>query len=157
MPYIIDGHNLIPKIRNLSLKVIDDEIQLIEHLQSFLRDSSKHIEVFFDNAPPGQARKQNYGRVTAYFVRRGRTADDAIRMRLQELGPAAQTWTVISSDREVLAAAREAHAKVIRSEHFAKQLSQISTKQQAVQNTDTPSISTEEVDEWLRLSNERDR
>jgi len=156
MPYIIDGHNLIPKIQNLSLTAIDDEIQLIKHLQSFLRGSSKQIEVYFDNAPPGQSRKQNFGRVTAYFVRQGRTADDAIRMRLQELGRAARTWTVISSDREVLAAAREARAKMLRSEQFAKQLSQTSIDQQAGENTE-PRLSTEEVDEWLRLFDERER
>ncbi|MEN8171634.1 MAG: NYN domain-containing protein [Chloroflexota bacterium] len=156
MPYIIDGHNLIPKIRSLSLKDIDDEIQLIEHLRSFLRGSSKKIEVYFDNAPPGSARVQNHGRVTAHFVRQGRTADDAIRARLTALGRSAQTWTVVSSDREVLAAAREARAKVLRSEAFAKQLSLTSTDQKDDQNTE-PQLSAQEVDEWLRLFDQRKR
>ena len=37
MPYLIDGHNLIPKVAGLSLKAVDDEMQLIELLQEFCR------------------------------------------------------------------------------------------------------------------------
>ena len=59
MPYIIDGHNLIPRIPDLSLQDIDDEMQLVEMLQDFCRISRKKVEVYFDNAPPGQLRCKN--------------------------------------------------------------------------------------------------
>ena len=75
---------------------------------------------------------------------------------MRELGRGAQTWTVISSDREVLAAAREARAIVLRSEQFAKQLSGTSKEQQAGEIAE-PRLSAEEVDEWLRLFDERER
>ena len=37
MPYLIDGHNLIPKVRGLSLQSMDDEMELVELLQEFCR------------------------------------------------------------------------------------------------------------------------
>ncbi len=86
MPYLIDGHNLIPKIPGFSLRNLDDEIELVQKLQEFCRRSGKQVEVFFDNAPVGQARIQKYGLVKAHFVRSGRTADDAIISRLENLG-----------------------------------------------------------------------
>ena len=36
MPTIIDGHNLIPKVRGLSLQRLDDELELIQKLQTLL-------------------------------------------------------------------------------------------------------------------------
>ena len=86
MPYIIDGHNLIPKIPGLSLQDLDDEIQLVKMLQEFCRINRKQVEVFFDNAPPGQPVARNYGSVVARFVREGGTADRAIHNKLKRLG-----------------------------------------------------------------------
>ena len=83
MPYIIDGHNLIPKIQGLSLQDIDDEMQLVEMLQDFCRSRGKKVEVYFDNAPPGQLKAQKFGHVTAFFVRAGITADMAIKQKLR--------------------------------------------------------------------------
>jgi predicted RNA-binding protein with PIN domain len=86
MAYLIDGHNLIAKIPGLNLYDIDDEVQLIQILQIFCRQSRKRVEVYFDNAPPGNVRTRKYGLVTAHFVRRGSTADAAIQSRLKKLG-----------------------------------------------------------------------
>ncbi|MEA3350276.1 MAG: NYN domain-containing protein [Chloroflexota bacterium] len=152
MPYLIDGHNLIPTIPGLSLKTLDDEIQLIQYLQAFQRQSRKRVEVYFDNAPPGQARTQTYGSLKAHFVRRGRTADAAIMARLRKLGGDARTWTVVSSDGEVLAAARAAHARVIRSDEFARRLSCTPKQESSVPEAKPDvNLSADEVDEWLRL------
>ncbi len=155
MPYLIDGHNLIPKVRGLSLANIDDEIKLIQRLQVFHQVTRKKIEVYFDNAPPGQNRTQRMGAITAHFVREGSSADAAIRQRLEKLGRAATTWTVVSSDRQVQAAARAARARVVNSEDFATQLAQ-----ESIHSKDDPesgedvTLSTAEVDEWLRIFKE---
>ena len=55
MPYLIDGHNLIPRIPGLSLKDLDDETALIQILQRFAARQGSRVDVFFDRAPPGQA------------------------------------------------------------------------------------------------------
>jgi len=155
MPYLIDGHNLIPKIPGLNLQAIDDEVQLIKLLKVFCRQRRKRVDVYFDNAPAGQSRTRKFGSVTAHFVRRGRTADAAIYACLRSLGRSARNWTVISSDREVQTAARAVHAQVISSGVFAQELAQyaggeISTPSGPETDADL-ALSQEEVNDWLRL------
>jgi uncharacterized protein len=155
MPYIIDGHNLIPKISGLSLAAPDDEMQLVELLQEFCRRSRKQAEIYFDNAPPGQPRARSYGIVIARFVRAGQSADAAIRDRLARLGSSARNWTVVSSDREVLAAARAARAQAITSDAFARRLSRVigeADSQEA--NRDETTLSPDEVEDWLDMFGE---
>ena len=152
MPYLIDGHNLIPEIPGLSLRSMDDEIELIQKLQEFCRRSGKQVEVYFDNAPAGQARTQSYGRVKAHFVRSGRTADDAIISRLRNLGRSAQNWTVVSSDRQVQAGARSARAKVISSDEFSGFLLTYEPDDDSDSETDADvTLNSAEIDEWLAL------
>jgi phosphoglycerate dehydrogenase-like enzyme len=86
MAYLIDGHNLIPHVRGLSLSDLDDEAALIELLKQFGQQRQKNIEVYFDGAPPGFARQRRFGRVTAHFVPRASSADAAIEQRLVALG-----------------------------------------------------------------------
>src|SRR5690554_1297675 len=121
MPYLIDGHNLIPKL-GLRLDSIDDEQELIALLQEFCRLEQRKVEVFFDGAPPQHAGTRKIGRVTAHFVRVGNTADDAIRSRLKRLGRGAKNWTVVSSDRQVQAEAGAVQAEIMSSEAFAGML-----------------------------------
>jgi len=157
MPYIIDGHNLIPRIPGLSLQDIDDEMQLVEMLQDFCRISRKKVEVYFDNAPPGQLKVRKFGHVTVFFVRAGTTADQAIKQKLHRLGNESRNWSVVSSDREVQSAARAARATVIPTQTFAGQL--LRTGEQTHTSTDiseTPTISSEEVEDWLKLFGDSD-
>lgn len=150
MPYLIDGHNLIPKA-GLSLEAVDDEEQLILLLQEFCRRSRKNVEVFFDNAPPGEQRVQNYGRVKARFVRRGQTADQAIQRRLAALGRAARNWTVVSSDHAVQASARAARAAVVASEQFALDLREALEAERSATRGEEAPMSPDELEEWLAL------
>jgi predicted RNA-binding protein with PIN domain len=148
MPYLIDGHNLIPKL-GLRLDSPDDEMQLIGILQEFCRLQRREAEVYFDGAPVGHARTQKVGIVTAHFVRLGTTADSAIKNRLEKLGRAARNWIVVSSDREVQASAHAVRAEAISSDKFAELINK-SPKLESKSNTDK-NLSSEEVDEWLKL------
>ena len=152
MPYLIDGHNLIPKL-GLRLDSVDDEMELIAILQEFCRLEQRQVEVFFDGAPAAHAGMRKLGAVSAHFVRLGNTADDAIRVRLKRLGKGARNWTVVSSDRQVQTEARAMLAEVISSESFAILL------RQARSATPKPSadrnLSQKEVEDWLKLFEER--
>ena len=151
MPYIIDGHNLIPKIPGLSLQDLDDEIQLVKMLQEFCRINRKQVEVFFDNAPPGQPVARNYGRVVARFVREGRTADRAIHNKLKRLGGEARNWTVVSSDREVQVNARNLRSKVISSEVFAQQMMEVLGESAASPPESRNELSPQDVEDWMHI------
>lgn len=145
VPYIIDGHNLIPKIPGMSLGALDDELELAQRLQAFYRLQRKPVEVYFDRAPAGRQGSRKVGSVTVHFVREGLTADEAIRHRLRRLGGDARNWTVVSSDHQVQAEARAVHARVLTSEQFA----QLLARSEPGVEEGKPAASGEDVQRWL--------
>lgn len=154
MPYLIDGHNLIPKL-GLRLDALDDELELARILQNFARIKRQKIEVYFDGAPPASARTGKVGTVTTHFISRGSSADSAIRARLNNMGKSAKNWTVVSSDREVQSAAKVNDAKFVSSEEFVKLLKEIlsaGTKKNRAEKT----VSAKEVEEWLKIFGEEE-
>lgn len=155
MLYLIDGHNLIPFIKGLNLKQLDDEIQLLNKLQDFARENRAQIEVFFDGAPPGWSGQRKYGGITAHYVARGKTADEAIRQRLDRL-PAGSGVAVVSSDRQVQAEARNHRAEIIPSGVFAEKIPVREPKARPRKPKDAIELDADEVDEWLRLFGEED-
>ena len=149
MPYLIDGHNLIPRL-GISLSEAEDEMQLMSLVQEFCRLSRKQAHIYFDGAPPGQPVTRKSGAVTAHFVRMPAEADDAIAARLTQLGGDAQNWVVVSSDHRVQAEGRAARAQVITSEAFSRQLRD--TLAGAVgSRKSTAGMSQAELDEWLEI------
>jgi len=153
MPYLIDGHNLIPKL-GLRLDSCDDELALVTRLQEFCRLRRAQVEVYFDGAPPGQPASRKFGAVTAHFVRQGLSADAAIEKRLERLGKAARNWIVVSSDHRVQNAAQAAHAQSASSEAFARQVVAAQSAPVATPKADR-GLSPEEVEAWLMLFEER--
>lgn len=156
MAFLIDGHNLIPKVPGLSLRAMDDENQLIEMLQEFCRLQRKQVDVYFDNAAPGGAPARNYGSVIARFVRQGTTADQAIHQRLMRLGRSARNWTVVSSDQAVQTEARAVRARVISSEEFAGMLlAALDDSRQDLGAQAETKMESQELDDWLKLFGEQ--
>jgi len=155
MPYLIDGHNLIPKL-GLRLDSFDDEVELAEWLNTYCRLSRKTgLEVYFDNAAPGSPETRRLGLVTAHFVRKPLIADTAIRLRLKKLGKAAKNWTVVSSDRAIQADARAVGAKSISSDQFADIIMQVLRSRPGPSQAEA-GMSARELDEWVKFF-ERDR
>ena len=154
MPYIVDGHNLIPHV-GLRLNAEDDEMALVEMLREFCRVRKKRVEIYFDGAPPGHANTRKFGYVTTHFIRKGRTADDAIRARLRKMGKAAKNWIVVSSDREVQTSARAVQAKRISAGEFAREIEE--AKFAAFEDpNEEQTLSKGEVEQWLKLFEEKD-
>ena len=150
MPYLLDGHNLIPHVPGITLKDAEDEQALIRTLQDFARQHKTRIEVFFDQAPPAKAGSRTFGRVKAHFVRQGITADHAIISRLQRMGKEAKNWTVVTSDREILAEVRSLRGKTLSAGEFASQLSGLKPDPgPEVDKGESPEISGQDVDYWL--------
>lgn len=148
MPYLIDGHNLIPKL-GLRLDSLDDEMELVAILQEFCRLERRQVDVFFDGAPSSQAGTRKLGAVTANFSPFGSSADNAIRNRLKKLGKSAKNWTVVSSDREVQSNARAMQAEVVSSDEFAKILNRVRNSPRVEKSE--RAVSKEEVEEGLRM------
>jgi len=149
MPYLIDGHNLIPKA-GLHLDSPDDEMELVSILQEFARLHRREVEVYFDGAPVGQAGTRNFSRVKAHFVRADQSADSAIRARLNKMGRSAKNWTVVSSDHEVQSAARVNRAEVVSSEAFAKEI-KAAMKSAPKPDAGDKKLPAQEVNDWLKM------
>ena len=153
MPYLVDGHNLIPK-SGIRLDSAEDELELVAALQDFARRERRDIEVYFDGAPPGSAGGRRFGRVKAYFVPASSTADAAIKVRLGRLAGAARNWIVVSSDRDVQNAARAAHARSLYSEKFAAMLrtgSGRGGRNSTEGSREGHKLTRREVEDWLKL------
>lgn len=149
MPYLIDGHNLIPKL-GLHLDEPDDELDLVARLLEFCRARRIQVEVYFDGAPAGAAFTRKSGAVTAHFIRRGSSADAAIETRLTSLGASARNWTVVSSDQRLQRAAQAVHARSQLSEAFAREMAEAHPAHLSPSKHEA-GLSPEEVEEWLRV------
>jgi len=121
MPYLIDGHNLIPKLgcgwipwmmkRNSSYDCRNSAVCVVSTRRSF---SIAHLR----GRLRGVSRLSN-----SHFVRQGSSADAAIELQLARMGKTVKNWKVISSDGRVQRAARAVHAGVLSSEEFAREMS----------------------------------
>jgi predicted RNA-binding protein with PIN domain len=155
MPYLIDGHNLIPKL-GMRLDSFDDELELLTRLQEFCRLRRAQVEVYFDGAPPGSDSTRKAGLVTAHFIRKDSSADAAIEARLIRLKKTARNWTVVSSDGRIQRAAGAARAGVMPAEEFAREMVKAGTINKLKSKTESV-LSPEEVEEWLKFFEKRGR
>lgn len=153
MHYIIDGHNLIPKIPGLKLSDPEDEKKLIDLLIPFLRLTRSRARVFFDRAADGQSGERNFGLLKAVFVPAGQSADSAIIAHIHKLAGEARNHSLVSSDRMIQAAARARYVPIIRSEDFADML--IEKLEEDPERTQAfEGLTVGEVEEWEALFNQ---
>jgi uncharacterized protein len=122
MPYLIDGHNLIPKIPGIKLNDLDDEQALFDLLSNHFKTLRKKAFVFFDRGAPGSTSIRNTVFLSAIFVNMPSSADQAIINHLKELGGDARNYTIITSDHWVADHTRAIGASVVSSETFAQAL-----------------------------------
>lgn len=148
MPYLIDGHNLIGRLPDISLSDPDDEARLVERLQVWCARRRVSATVFFDQGAPGQPSTAKFGRLTVRFVRPPQTADAGISALLTRLGRGASQWIVVSSDGAVRDAARRLGARTTPSEEFAAALGAVGGEA-GEEKPDRPS--PQEISDWLRV------
>lgn len=148
---LIDGHNLIPKVRGLSLAMLDDEMELIQILSEYARLTRKKLDVYFDNAPINKSGTRKFGLVTAHFVREGSTADDAIIQRISKLKRRTQNTKVISSDQRVQNLAKLNGAQVISSDAFSKDIEKALSRSPGGGKPDPERLSPTEIDHWMQI------
>ena len=155
MPFLIDGHNLIGVMPGISLADLNDEQALIQHLAQYARKTRRAIVVYFDRGSLLAPQIANIPGVKFHFVRPPRTADDALRDHIDRLGREAPNWTVVSSDREVRSAARQAGARILDSPSFAKLLTS-EPKDEPENEKPEPSLSPDEIKAWEMLFQDPD-
>jgi predicted RNA-binding protein with PIN domain len=158
---LIDGHNLIGKLPNISLSDPDDEAKLIVLLRShYVQNPREPIQVVFDPGKEGGLPGVKGGAgVSVRYAPRGTTAD-AIIMRILREATNARSITVVTSDNEVRNVARAQGALLLSSQEFADRLFAHSPKRGTIQarsrsNGDKPA--NPEVDFWMEQFKQKKR
>ena len=148
MPFLIDGHNLIAALPDIDLGEPDDEAKLVLKLRAWAGHERRKATVVFDGGlPGGMSRALSGGGLEVVFAARDYTIADRIIMeRLRRLRDA-PNWTVVSSDHEVMDAARRAGARVLTSQEFAVRLAPAPPAPHEKPERVAPA----EVTEWLRI------
>ncbi|MFO7742657.1 MAG: NYN domain-containing protein [Anaerolineae bacterium] len=151
MPVLIDGHNLIGRVPDIHLEDPDDEARLVSRLQAYAGRTGKRVTVVFDRGMPGGCSENlSGGRVEVVFAPTGRNADRVLIERIRR-SPNPQGLIVVTSDREVIAAAEGRGARVVHSEAFASELDATPVSSGAKEEAQ---LSEEEVEAWLAVFEE---
>lgn len=150
MPYIIDGHNLIAALPDIELHDAEDERALVEKLQKLEQRERRPIYVYFDRGQIGGRNDYRIGRIHVRFCIPPRTADDAIRDHLRSIGKQGPNWVVVSSDREVAAAAERIGARSVTSGAFVDQLRMHEHDESPPGKPEKP-LSKDEIEAWEAL------
>lgn len=150
--YLIDGHNLIGQLDDLSLSDANDEVKLIQKLTGFAARVSKRIVVVFDNGITGGRSRLSTYTVEVIWARQGSSADRLLQERIQDAKDP-QQYVVVSSDREVLSYAQERRMQAVRSVDFARLLKPnvVPDKDSAIKLDYYPT--PKEVMMWLQIFN----
>lgn len=147
MPMVIDGHNLIGKMKGISLADPHDEEKLVRLLAQHLHDSRRKAIVVFDKgADLGFVGGQNWPRLRVIFAQPESSAD-AVIMDMIKHDPNPRGLTIVSSDNEIRRCARSRRARVVSSEDFAQELESCPHHHKRRARTDD--IGEIDVDEWL--------
>jgi len=152
MPVLIDGHNLIGRLPDIRLEDEDDEAQLVSRLQAYAGRARKRVTVVFDRGMPGGiSRALSAGRVEVVFAPTGSSADRVLRERIRRTRDP-RGLIVVSSDREVIAAAQDRGARVVRAQEFVGHLD----GSPAPRSNEKPDarLAPNELDEWLEMFGE---
>ncbi|MFQ5409902.1 MAG: NYN domain-containing protein [Anaerolineales bacterium] len=153
MPLLVDGHNLIGKLPDISFSDPDKEARLIALLRRYCGRTNRKVTVVFDRGAPAGHWPSGSSKLEVVFAPTSRTADEIIIRRIaQSRNPAG--LVVVSSDGEVAAAAlaRRAHSR--RAEDFARELAALAA--QSGSSGRDRQLSADEVAEWEAIFRNRD-
>lgn len=155
MHLLVDGHNLIGHLASISLADPDDEAKLVMLLRRYAtRKRGRRVVVIFDRGIYGHPQYLDGYGVTCYFAKSPRDADDQIIKRLAELERPSE-WALVTSDRQLVSAAKEHGVRVINSHRFAEQLDPGSpSPPPSLEQKYDRRLSEAEIAEWLRLFGE---
>lgn len=165
MTLLIDGHNLIGFLPDISLEDEDDERQLVMRLRNYRAHTRRPIIVVFDKgALPGSTPNLSGAGVKVIFAREDSSADAVILERLRTASNP-RAWTVVTGDRELAGRARQRGAEVLSPADFAARLQRPpppvrrhKSRRGGEDEGEKPShIRVDDVDQWLALFRARAR
>jgi len=157
MPYIIDGDNLIGSSPDISLEDPDSRSKLVQVVQKYQESRKNNITIVFDGAPQnGLLREDIRSKFSVVYPRESSSADEEIKRILNGFHYFKDV-TLITSDKELKAFAKEKGAKTVSSIEFYFQLKRVSRYSGKVAETRKridAELSDREVDQWMKIFDE---
>lgn len=150
MIYLIDGHNVIGQLPDISLDDPNDEAILVQKLVGFSARTKRRCVVVFDHGLPGGTSRMSTRDVQVVFASQRSTADRVMIERIGKIPDPVQ-WIVVSSDNDVLGAARGRKMQTLRSDAFALLLESPPVPDIDAGEDSHVDLSPAEVDEWLQF------
>ncbi|MBX3064272.1 MAG: NYN domain-containing protein [Anaerolineae bacterium] len=174
--YLVDGHNLIGQLQDLSLDDPQDEAKLTVAIRRFCMRHRVKTTVIFDNGViGGTSRELSNSDVTVIFASPGQQADTLLMRRAREHGTIKGKYddmVLVTSDRRILRLAFAYGIDTMASEEFALMIGfrpverEVEDPDKANGKTEkriafvyekdpNPVISTQEIAYWLTVFKRR--
>ena len=153
MNLLVDGHNLIGQLPDISLADPDDEARLVLLLRGYAARKRRQVVVVFDHGVYGHPQSLDGYSVTCYFAKSPQDADTHLIRRIKSLSRP-RDWALVSSDRQVTRVAEECGVRVFDAREFAGQLRAPAAPGRPPPDKPERQLSAAEVDEWLILFGE---
>ena len=154
MPIIIDGYNLLRWVERLDpVYATLSEAALCRMVSQYLVRTRSHAQVIFDGTgPPDKRELANIANMEVYFSGPDREADDIIEEKILE-SSAPKGLVIVSSDRQIRAAAKRRKATSVKVDYFWLSLiEQLDKKKPVPQPKEKRNgISEDETDQWLEM------
>jgi predicted RNA-binding protein with PIN domain len=148
---VVDGYNLImrtPTLRPGGDRTLAEARQKLENLLTWTMGADSRFLVIYDGAE-GVGYPGRTGRVQTRFSKPPQTADDLIRMLVEERTAREDPLTVVTSDAEVARHARAMGADIALADLF---LASAIGPTRADEAPEKPaSLSKKELEEWAEL------
>jgi predicted RNA-binding protein with PIN domain len=117
---LIDGHNLIGQLQDLSLDDPYDEAKLAMAIRSYCMRGNLKATLIFDNGLPGGVSKQlSNSSVTVIFAPHGTQADTLLMRRARDMIDPRDPLVMVTSDRRILRLAFAYGIETISAPEFA--------------------------------------
>jgi uncharacterized protein len=153
MPYLIDGHNLIGQLKDISLDDPNDEALLTQKLIGFTARTGSKCVVVFDYGLPGGTSRMSTRSVQVVFASQRSTADRVMMERIRKM-PDTKDWVVVTSDHDVAQTARLRRMQTMASADFAYLMESRAKPVVDAGEASDVRLSESEVDEWMKLFGE---
>jgi len=114
VPYLLDGNNLIGRVRRTARPTAEDRAALVAEIAGRLRQTRAKATLFFDG--PAGERTSSLGSLSVR-VPSGASADDAIVREVERAAVPGEA-VVVTADRGLASRCRDAGAKVCSPEDF---------------------------------------
>ena len=141
MPYLLDGNNLIGRVRRTARPSEEDRAALVAEIAERLRRTRARATLYFDG--PAGARPTSLGSLTVRTAS-GSSADEAI-LREIERSRAPGELVVVTGDRELSRRAQAAGARVMDPAEFFVRFGGSKPPQGA-----KPEGGPVDIDEWVK-------